>query len=86
MHFLPTMSSFLTRAAENSKVQFAATAVVSGAIVAAGILGYQRLAQEERVSRLKHSIPEPGDDHPLQKVFVGQSIRIYETLHTDLPV
>ncbi|EON95944.1 putative molybdopterin biosynthesis protein moeb protein [Phaeoacremonium minimum UCRPA7] len=62
------MSSFLTRAAENSKVQFAATAVVSGAIVAAGILGYQRLAQEERVSRLKHSIPEPGDDHPLQKL------------------
>lgn len=36
--------------------------------MAAGLLSYQRLSHEQRVSRLKDSIPNPSDDHPLQKV------------------
>lgn len=36
--------------------------------MAAGLLSYQRLSHEQRVSRLKNSIPNPSDDHPLQKV------------------
>lgn len=36
--------------------------------MAAGILSYQRLSHEARVSRLKNSIPDPTDDKPLQKV------------------
>lgn len=36
--------------------------------MAAGLLSYQRLSHEQRVSRLKNSIPNPSDDHTLQKV------------------
>lgn len=54
--------SFLSRAASSTHVQFAATALVSGAVVAGAIIGYQQLAREERVSRLKSSIPALEDD------------------------
>lgn len=62
------MSGLLSRATSDSRFQLAATALVSGGIVAAGILSYQRLSHEQRVSRLKDSIPNPSEDHPLQKV------------------
>ncbi|KAK4153110.1 tRNA threonylcarbamoyladenosine dehydratase 2 [Chaetomidium leptoderma] len=56
----------------NPKVQLAATAVVSAAIAAGAILSYQRLQQDDRVSRLKRSIPQPSgsddDDHAAQSV------------------
>ncbi|KAK4145048.1 uncharacterized protein C8A04DRAFT_36178 [Dichotomopilus funicola] len=44
----------------NSKVQLAATAVVSAAVAAGAILSYQRLQENNRVSRLKQSIPQSG--------------------------
>lgn len=62
------MTGFLTRATSDTRIQLAATAILSGGIVAAGLLSYQRLSHEKRVSRLKDSIPDPGEDHPLQKV------------------
>ncbi|KAH8762108.1 hypothetical protein F5883DRAFT_561784 [Diaporthe sp. PMI_573] len=62
------MSGLLSRATSDSRFQLAATAVISGGIVAAGLLSYQRLSHEQRVSRLKDSIPNPSDDHPLQKL------------------
>lgn len=63
------MASFLERASTNSRVQLAATAIVSGAVVAGAILGYQRLQEEERVSQLKSSIPSlAGDGDALRKV------------------
>ncbi|KAF3768552.1 hypothetical protein M406DRAFT_344685 [Cryphonectria parasitica EP155] len=62
------MSSFLSRAGSDSRIQLAATAVISGGIVAAGILSYQRLSHEKRVSRLKDSIPDPSEDKPPQKL------------------
>lgn len=62
------MSALLTRATNDSRFQFAATALVSGGIVAAGLLSYQRLSQEKRVSKLKQSIPDPSEEHHLQKV------------------
>ncbi|KAH6628284.1 hypothetical protein F5144DRAFT_654463 [Chaetomium tenue] len=53
----------------NPKVQLAATAVVSAAVAAGAILTYQRLQEGDRVSRLKQSIPQPGDTDPaLQSV------------------
>ncbi|KAK8016229.1 hypothetical protein PG993_014418 [Apiospora rasikravindrae] len=59
------MSSFLSQATSNTKVQFATTAVVSGAVVASAILGYQQLQRNERINKLKDSIPsfeaEGGD-------------------------
>lgn len=56
------MASFLERASSNSRVQLAATAVASGAVVAGAILGYQRLRREERIHQLKDSIPLPIDE------------------------
>ncbi|KUI55977.1 tRNA threonylcarbamoyladenosine dehydratase 2 [Cytospora mali] len=62
------MSGLLSRATSDSRFQLAATAVVSGGIVAAGLLSYQRLSQEKRVSKLKESIPDPSEEHPVQKL------------------
>lgn len=54
--------------------------------MAAGLLSYQRLSHEQRVSRLKDSIPNPSDDHPLQKVSrcpTAHLERRNPQLHTD---
>jgi hypothetical protein len=60
------MDSSLT---SNPKVQLAATAFVSAAVAAGTILSYQRLQRNDRVSRLKGSIPQYEDDEPaLQSV------------------
>jgi hypothetical protein len=58
------MASWLT----NSKAQLAATAIVSGAIVAGGILGYQHVRRQEKVEDLKSSIPRLGEEHQADKV------------------
>ncbi|KAI5867478.1 ubiquitin-protein ligase molybdopterin-converting factor [Durotheca rogersii] len=55
-------ASFLERAVSNSQVQLAATAIASGAVVAGLILGSQRLQREERLHRLKDSIPSLLDE------------------------
>lgn len=64
------MSSFLSHAAANPRVQFATTAVVSGAIVAGAILGYQQLQHENRLNELKSSIPslDADEDEALRRV------------------
>ncbi|PSS03197.1 hypothetical protein BD289DRAFT_381323 [Coniella lustricola] len=62
------MSSFFARAGSDSRIQLAATAVISGGLVAAGILSYQRLSHDKRVERLKNSIPDAGDETALQKL------------------
>ncbi|KAK3382030.1 hypothetical protein B0H63DRAFT_218721, partial [Podospora didyma] len=63
------MTSFISQSTSNSKIQLAATAVVSAAVAAGAILSYQRLQQGERLSRLKQSIPEPEDTaYALQQV------------------
>jgi len=68
------MASILERASGNSRVQLAATAIASGAVVAGVILGYQRLRQEERVHSLKNSIPSLSEeDEALRKVSSHQS-------------
>lgn len=58
------MASWLT----NSKVQLAAAAVVSGAVVAGGILGYQHVRRQEKIEDLKSSIPRLGKEHHAEKV------------------
>ncbi|ROT35398.1 ubiquitin-protein ligase molybdopterin-converting factor [Sodiomyces alkalinus F11] len=55
------MSSFLSKAASDPRVQLATTAIISGATVACLIFGYQSLAREERLDELKRSIPPPTD-------------------------
>jgi hypothetical protein len=50
------------------RVQLAATAVVSGAVVAGAILGYQHVRRQEKVEDLKRGIPDVGDGHEVDKV------------------
>lgn len=50
------------------RVQLAATAVVSGAVVAGAILGYQHIRRIERVEDLKRSVPNLEDGHEVDKV------------------
>ncbi|KAL5866911.1 hypothetical protein ACKVWC_010801 [Pyricularia oryzae] len=60
-------SSFITRATSDSRFQFAATALLSGAVAAGAILSYQRVAKEERLSKLKSSIPAPDEDGDMSR-------------------
>ncbi|KAH8201165.1 hypothetical protein TruAng_004633 [Truncatella angustata] len=72
------MSSFLSRAASDTKIQFATTAIVSGAVVAGTILGLQRLQRESRIHRLKDSIPELENDDAIREInsFGGASTNL----------
>jgi hypothetical protein len=63
-----SMFSWLSRATSSTQAQFAATAIVSGAVVAGAILGYQHVRRKERVEDLKSSIPELGQNHYAEKV------------------
>lgn len=62
------MTSLLSQPSSNSKLQLAATAVVSAAVAAGAVLSYQRLQKDERITRLKQSIPSPHDHEPVPKV------------------
>lgn len=53
-----TMSSWIGRVSTSSQAQFAATALVSGAVVAGAIFGYQSLRRQERIKDLKSGIPD----------------------------
>lgn len=65
------MASFLERTTVNSKVQLAATAIASGAVVAGTILGYQRLQRKERINQLKESIPSLPDEEKVRVVLLN---------------
>lgn len=52
------MSDLISRAAADTKIQLAATAVASGVFVASSILGYQHFQRAGRISRLKASLAE----------------------------
>lgn len=58
------MSHLLSDLTTNTRFQFAATALFSGATVAALIFGYQALEKEERLSELKSSIPSLSETGP----------------------
>lgn len=53
-----SMTSWIGRVSTSQQAQLAATAIVSGAVVAGAILGYQSIRRHERVSELKSGIPE----------------------------
>lgn len=52
----------------HNTTQLAATALVSGAVVATTILGYQQVQRERRAEQLKHSIPELDHAHAVQRL------------------
>ncbi|KAI1427446.1 ubiquitin-protein ligase molybdopterin-converting factor [Xylaria sp. FL1777] len=56
------MASLLEQARTNTRIQLAATAIASGAVVAGVILGYQRSQREGRMYELKNSIPLLDDE------------------------
>ncbi|KAH7067804.1 hypothetical protein FB567DRAFT_256205 [Paraphoma chrysanthemicola] len=57
------MSSWISRATESRNAQLVTTAVVSGALVASTILGFQKARRMYRVADLKASIPEIDENH-----------------------
>lgn len=65
----------------NSKAQLAATALISGAVVASTIFGYQAVRRQVKVEILKRDIPELGASHQGDKVgvficgFLGEGVR-----------
>ena len=63
-----TMNSWLQRATSSKEFQFGATALVSGAVVAGAILGYQHVRRQEKVEDLKSSIPALGGGHVADRV------------------
>ena len=63
-----SMSSWLQRQANSRGFQLAATAVLSGAVVAGAIHGYQSLKRAEAVDELKASIPDLSEKHRATKV------------------
>ena len=70
------MASWLSRVSTSSQAQFAATAIVSGAVVAGAIFGYQAVRRQERVKDLKSGIPDAewggGDKVGCTPSFVGE--------------
>lgn len=62
------MSSWITRATESRNAQLITTAVVSGALVASTILGFQQARRMYRVAEVKASIPDIDDKHQAQRV------------------
>ncbi|CZS93046.1 hypothetical protein WAI453_000784 [Rhynchosporium graminicola] len=62
------MSSWLSRTTSSLQAQFAATALVSGAVVAGAIFGFQHLRRQELVEDLKSSIPALGREHQADKL------------------
>lgn len=62
------MSSWISKATESRNAQLITTAVVSGAVVASTILGFQQARRMCRVAELKGSIPDIDDAHHAQRV------------------
>jgi hypothetical protein len=62
------MSSWISRATESRNAQLITTAVVSGAVVASTIFGFQKARRMYRVADLKASIPDVDDEHFAQRV------------------
>lgn len=63
-----TMAYWFQRTTSSSQAQFAATALVSGAVVAGAIFGYQHIRRQELVEDLKSSIPALSKEHKADKV------------------
>lgn len=62
------MSSWVERATSSHRAQLITTAVVSGVVVGASILGVQKAVRTYKVDKLKESIPEIGDEHHATRV------------------
>lgn len=60
--------SWMQRVTGSREFQFGATALISGAVVAGAILGYQHVRRQEMVEDLKSSIPALGEGHVADKV------------------
>jgi hypothetical protein len=71
--------------ASNPKLQLAATAAVSAVLTAAAVLSYQHLQRDDRVSRLKQSIPQPNDAEPSLPVSALLSHALIYTLAPPSP-
>lgn len=62
------MSSWLESVGSSHKLQLAATAIVSGAVVGGAIIGLQQAKRKYKVYDLKHSIPNSKEKHDTTRV------------------
>lgn len=58
----------LSHAPSHNTAHLAATAVISGLVVAGTLLGYQHIRREQKVENLKHSIPELDEKHKAERL------------------
>ncbi|KAI9811802.1 MAG: hypothetical protein M1832_000696 [Thelocarpon impressellum] len=63
-----SMASWFSRTAGSHSAQLAATAVLSGALVAGTILGFQHVRRQVKVEDLKRSIPDLDEEHTVDQV------------------
>lgn len=69
-----SMSSWLERQAASHNVQLAATAVLSGAVVAGLIYSGQAIRRKAAVDELKASIPELDESHHADLVIISNYV------------
>lgn len=60
--------SWISRTASSHPAQLAATALVSGVVVAGAIFGFQHIRRTVKVQDLKRSIPDIGEEHEIDQV------------------
>lgn len=62
------MSTWVTQVSSSHKIQLVATAVLSGVLVGAAILGLQTAKRQYKINDLKDSIPSLREEHDVVKV------------------
>lgn len=62
------MSTWISDVFHSHRLQLAATAIISGALVAGAILGLQTAKREYKIYDLKESIPGLNEAHDVEKV------------------
>lgn len=72
------MSRLVSDLVSSPRFQLAATAIASGATVAALILGYQAFEERERLSELKNSIPSLDDDIKVSPTLFSLPLHLIE--------
>jgi tRNA threonylcarbamoyladenosine dehydratase len=63
-----SMSSWLSRTASSHQAQLAGVAILSGAVVAGGIFGYQHVRHQHKIEDLKSSIPNISSKHEAEQL------------------
>ena len=75
--------SWISRTTSSHPAQLAATALVSGAVVAGAIFGFQHVRRQVRVDDLKRSIPGLDENHEADQVITSTPTQRESRTKTD---